>query len=94
MLEFATIRDDQSASARGLHLYSIGSIEYEEFLQAQKLGIIESHLDYYGKFRWSSELVMRKLTQLVKLGSHICPNLTAILKQAKAAESGVTAIGD
>lgn len=94
MLDFATIRDDQAASARGLQLYSIGGIEYEEFVAAQNAGVIESHLDYYGDFRWSNELVLRKLSLLTKLNSKEFKRLTAVLKQAKAAESGVIAHGD
>gem|GEM_PF-4620000 len=34
-----------------------GGIEYEEFARVQELKIIESHLDYYGKFRWLSQNV-------------------------------------
>ena len=95
MLGFATIRDDQAASARGLQLYPIGGIEYEEFIAAQDVGVIEPHLDYYGgDFRWSSELVLRKLALLVKLDSKRFEKLIAVLKQAKASESGVIARGD
>jgi hypothetical protein len=94
MLDFYTIRDDQATSARDLQLHLIGSIEEEEFEAAVAAGVIERHLDYYGKFRWSSELVNRKLTLLEKLGSSQLEELLSILKQAKAAESGIIAQGD
>jgi hypothetical protein len=94
MLDFYTIRDDQAASARGLKLALVGGIEYEEFIAAQDAGVIEPHLDYYENFRWSSELALRKLALLVKLNSKQFEHLTAVLKQAKATESGLIARGD
>ena len=94
MLDFHTIRDDQATSSRGLKLALVGGIEYEEFVAAQDAGVIEPHLDYYGKFRWSSELVQRKLALLVKLNSKALEPLASVLKQAKAAECGVVARGD
>jgi hypothetical protein len=94
MLDFYTIRDDQATSARGLQLHLIGGIEEEEFEAAVAAGVIEPHLDYYGKFRWSSELVNRKLILLEKLDSRQLEEILSILKQAKAAESGVIAQGD
>jgi hypothetical protein len=94
MLDFYTIRDDQAASARGLQSHLIGGIEEEEFEAAVAAAIIETHLDYYGKFRWSSELVNRKLNLLEKLNNKQFEGLISILKQAKAAESGVIARGD
>ncbi len=94
MLDFYTIRDDQATSARGLQLHLIGGIEEEEFEAAVAAGIIEPHLYYYGKFRWSSELVNRKLILLGKLNNKQFGKLDSILKQAKAAESGVIVQGD
>ena len=94
MLDFYTIRDDQATSARGLNLELVGGIEYEEFAAAQDAGVIELHLDYYGDFRWSNELVRRKLTLLAKLNSKVFEHLIPILKQAKTAECGVIARGD
>lgn len=94
MLDFYTIRDDQATSARALKLVLVGGIEYEEFTAAQDAGIIEPHLDYYRDFRWSSELVQRKLALLVKLNSKALEPLASVLKQAKAAACGVVARGD
>ena len=94
MLDFHTIRDDQAASAHGLSLVLVGGIEYEEVIAAQEAGVIEPHLDYYGDFRWSSELINRKLALLEKLNNKQFEELVSILKQAKAAESGVIAQGD
>jgi hypothetical protein len=94
MLDFYTIRDDQATSTRGLQLYLIGGIEEEEFEAAIAAGVIEPHLNYYGKFRWSNELVLRKLALLAKLNSKKFEQLIAVLKQAKVAGSGVIARGD
>jgi uncharacterized protein YktB (UPF0637 family) len=63
-------------------------------LWPQAANVIELHLDYYDKFRWSSELVNRKLALRAKLNDKQFEQLTARLKQAKAAESGVIAQGD
>ena len=94
MLDFYTIRDDQAASARSLQLHPIGGIEEEEFEAAVAAGVIEPHLDYYGKFRWSSELINRKLIILKKLNNKQFEGLVSDLKQAKAAESGEIARAD
>jgi hypothetical protein len=94
MLDFYAIRDDQATSARGLQLHLIGGIEEEEFEAAVAAGVIEPHLDYYGKFRWSSELINRKLLLLEKLNNKQFKKLVSVLKQAKTAESGVIARGD
>jgi hypothetical protein len=44
MLDFSFIPDEKPMHAPGLKY--AGGIEYEEFAKAQKLKIIESHLDY------------------------------------------------
>jgi len=51
-------------------------------------------LDYYVKFWWSNELVKRKIIQLKQLNRASISNLTAILKQADAAECCILAFGD
>ncbi len=71
-----------------------GGIEYEEFIVAQDLKIIESHLDYYGKFRWISQNVQHKWAMLTPAVAAAIPNLASILKQAFAADCGLVAFGD
>lgn len=71
-----------------------GGIDWEEFGKAQELKIIESHLDYYGKFRWSSQSVKQKRAMLTPAISAEVPNLALILKQAFAADCGLSAFGD
>ena len=92
MLDFSFIRDEQPTHARGL-VYA-GGIEYEEFEKAQDLKIIESHLDYYGTFRWISQHAQQKRALLTPTVTASIPNLAAILKQAFATESGLVAFGD
>jgi len=92
MLDFFFIRDEQSANSNQVNY--AGGIEYEEFIEAQKLKIIESHLDYYGKFRWISQNVQQKLAMLTPAVAAAIPNLASILKQAFAAEGGLVAFGD
>jgi hypothetical protein len=59
-----------------------GGIEYEEFEKAQDLGLVEKHLDYYGKFRWISQNVQQKRELLTPAVTAAIPNLASILKQA------------
>ncbi|MET4073088.1 hypothetical protein [Hymenobacter sp. UYCo722] len=59
MLDFSFINDEQPAHSRQLSY--AGGIEYEKFVKAQELKIVEIHLDYYGKFRWSSLQIKQKL---------------------------------
>jgi len=92
MLDFSFIPDEKPLHVRGL-AYA-GGIEYEEFIEAQRLKIIESHLDYYGKFRWISQNVVHKRALLTPAVVAAIPNLAAIIKQAFAAECGLVAFGD
>jgi hypothetical protein len=71
-----------------------GSIEHEEFTKAQDAKLIEGHLDFYGKFRWSSQQVRQKRMILTPAIEAIVPGLAPILKQAFAGECGLVAIGD
>jgi hypothetical protein len=56
--------------------------------------MIESHLDYYGRFRWSSQQVKQKRALLQPVVIVAIPSLASILKQAFAAECGLVAFGD
>ena len=49
MLDFSFIADEKSLHTRGLA--HAGGSEYEEFAKAQELKVIDSHFNYYGKFR-------------------------------------------
>ena len=93
MLDFYLIGDDQPYNSTVKSGF-IGGIEEEEFEEAKTAKVIESHLDYYGKFRWSIELVKRKIIQLEQLNCASLSNLTDILKQSAAAECGLFAFGD
>jgi len=92
MLDFRFIADEKPMHARSL--IAAGGIEYEEFVKAQELAIIEHHLDYYGKFHWSSQRVKHKRSLLIKTNELLVPNLAGMLKQAFAAGCGLAAFGD
>jgi hypothetical protein len=92
MLDFSFIPDEQPMHVRVLN-YSAG-IEYEEFENARKSEIIESHLDYYGKFRWISQNIQQKYAQLTPVTIAAIPNLASTLKQTFATECGLLAFGD
>ncbi|MBD2767903.1 hypothetical protein IC235_08350 [Hymenobacter sp. BT664] len=94
MLDFYSIEDAQPKYVSPKQLTYLGGIEWAEFETAQKARIIEAHLDYYGDFSWSSELVRRKLSALAELNPLPMGKLMAILKKAAAAERGVKAFGD
>jgi len=92
MLDFSFIPDEKTMHARGLSY--AGGIEYEEFEKARELKIIESHLDYYGKFRWISQNIQQRYAQLTPAIVAAIPNLASILKQAIAAKCGLVVFGD
>jgi hypothetical protein len=92
MLDFSFITDEQSMYARNLSY--AGGIEYEEFELAQELNLLEKHLDYYGKFRWTSQNIQQKRAMLTPAIEAAIPDFTAILKQAFAASCGLVAFGD
>ncbi|OGX88294.1 hypothetical protein [Hymenobacter coccineus] len=92
MLDFSFIPDEKPVHHWGLTY--VGGIEYEEFVAAQDLKIIESHLDYYGKFRWMSQNVQQKRAMLTSAVAAAVPNLAFILKQAFTANCGLVAFGD
>ncbi|MDO7849747.1 hypothetical protein Q5H92_25515 [Hymenobacter sp. M29] len=92
MLDFSFINDELPIHSRQLSY--AGGIEYEEFEKAQELKVIENHLDYYGKFRWSSQQVKQKNNILVPAIISLIPNLASILKQALAGDFGLVAFGD
>lgn len=71
-----------------------GGIEEEEFERAQELKLIESYLDYYGKFRWISQNIQQKRAMLTPSSEAAIPNLSSIIKQAFAGECGLVAFGD
>jgi hypothetical protein len=92
MLDFSFIPDKKPTHNRGLKY--AGGIEWEEFEKAQELKMIEQHLDYYGKFRWTSQNVKQKRVTLTPAVTAAVPNLASILKQAFAADCGLVAFGD
>jgi hypothetical protein len=92
MLDFFFIRDEQSRNSNQIN--AAGGIDYEEFEKAQELKVIESHLDYYGDFRWSTLNVVQKRALLVPSVEVAIPSLASILKQAFAGECGLVAFGD
>ena len=50
MLDFFFISDEQPSDFALTQAEFAGGIEYEEFIKAQDLVIIESRFDYYGIF--------------------------------------------
>ncbi len=92
MLDFSFVSDEQSMHARSLSY--AGGIEEEEFERARKLRLVENHLDYYGKFRWSSQQVQQKRTMLTPVVEAAILNLASILKQAFVANNELVAFGD
>jgi Tfp pilus assembly ATPase PilU len=92
MLDFRFINDELPMHSRQTSY--AGSIEIEEFEKAQELKVIEMHLDYYGKFRWSSFQVKQKRELLIQAISAQIPNLSSILKEAFAGNYGLAAFGD
>lgn len=92
MLDFNFINDEPHTHSR--QSSCAGGIEYEEFEKAQELNIIESHFDYYGIFRWSSQQVKQKSKALTPAVSNAIPNLDSILKQAFTGNFGLVAFGD
>ncbi|MBO2031823.1 hypothetical protein J4D99_10535 [Siccationidurans ginsengisoli] len=92
MLDFFFIRDEQPRSSD--QLSPAGGIAYEEFINSQEASVIDNYLDYYGDFRWSSQLVRQKRALLTPAVEAAIPNLASILKQAFAAECGLIAFGD
>ena len=94
MLDFYSIMDEHPNNAASKKLHYLGGIEEEEFEAAQEAGIVENHLNYYRDFRWSSELVKRKLDVIAKINSPKFFKLNAVLKQAANANCGVKAFGD
>ncbi|MCI1187446.1 hypothetical protein MON38_08435 [Hymenobacter sp. DH14] len=92
MLDFSFIDDEQPAHRRELSY--AGGIEYEEFEKARELKLVENHLDYYGKFRWSSQQVKQKRVALTPAISAVIPNLATIIKQAFTGNYGLVAYGD
>jgi hypothetical protein len=94
MLSFYFISDEQSNTTSIRQLKYAGGIEEEEFEMAQKAGLIESHADYYGKFRWSGKQVLDKVNLLVSCPFRANTELNNILNQAKAAGFGLIAFGE
>ena len=93
MLDFYLIRDEQP-SILSAHLKYVGGIEWEEFEAAQIACIIENHLDYYEKFRWSNEQIKRKIFLLKSLDRASLFNLTNILEKSSSSGFGLLAFGD
>lgn len=99
MLDFYLISDSQNVSSKELVLERVGGMEYEAFIELQAAGIIEPWLDYYGEFRWGSELINRKQQQLHKLLPVTARPGTfevfaALLQRAAQAHCGLLAQGD
>ena len=92
MLDFSFISDEKH-----MHAFNVkyaGGIECAEFIEAQKLKITESYLDYYSNFRWSNQNIQQKRAMLTPAVVAAIPNLADVLKQAFAAECGLVAFGD
>jgi hypothetical protein len=94
MLDFYCIPDEQPFTGSLKYLNYAGGIEWEEFELAQRVGLIEAHADYYGKFRWSSEQVSSKLLLLATCPFRASSALNDVLATAKAAGVGLLALGD
>jgi hypothetical protein len=99
MLDFFLIQDDQNLSSRGLALERVGGIEDDLFFQLQAGGIIEPWFDYYGKFRWGSEIVARMLLKLQQQPVAVSRreqriDFMAILQKAVDKRTGIVALGD
>ena len=94
MLDFYSIMDEHPNNAASKKLTYLGGIEEEEFEAAQEAGIAENHLNYYRDFRWSSELVKRKLDVIAKMNSSTLFKLNVVLKQTATANYGVKAFGN
>jgi hypothetical protein len=92
MLDFSFVADEKLLHTRGLA--HAGGIEYEEFAKAQELKIADSHLDYYGRFRWISQQVKQKCALLTPRNAANIPNLANILRQAAATDCGLAAFSD
>ena len=76
----------------------LGGIEANTFSQLQAEGIIEARFDYYGDFRWSSEVVAKMLLMLQMKQKPTSFEreavFTAILQKAVDVRSGIAAFGD
>ncbi|MBT2557617.1 hypothetical protein J7E24_07465 [Hymenobacter sp. ISL-91] len=99
MLDFYLIQDSHNISSKGLTLERFGGMEYEAIIELQAAGIIESWLDYYGKFRWGNELIIRKQQQMSQLPKAAVDPSTrivfaALLQRAAQAHCGLLAQGD
>ncbi|MBD2716600.1 hypothetical protein KBK19_16270 [Microvirga sp. STR05] len=79
MLDFYLIHDDQNPSSKGFVLERVGGIEDGLFFQLQAKGIIEPWYDYYGTFRWGSEIVA---CMLLRLKSN--PQIVSLSEERKA----------
>ena len=94
MLSFYFISDEQSNTTSTKQLKYAGGIEEEEFEMAQNAGLIESHADYYGKFRWSGKQVLDKVALLASCPFRANTELNSILAQAKTAGLGLISFCD
>ena len=92
MLELYFTRDEQPSNNE--QIGAAGEIDYEEFDEAQKLEVIESDLDYFDNFRWTSQQVQQKRAMLTPAIGAAIPTLAAILKQAFGTGCALVAFGD
>ncbi|MDO7875927.1 hypothetical protein Q5H93_14380 [Hymenobacter sp. ASUV-10] len=94
MLNFYLIADEQPFTGSLKQVVYAGGIEEEEFELAQRVGLIETHADYYGKFRWSSKQVSNKLALLINCPFRSDSILNGLLARAEATGVGLMAFGD
>ncbi|GAA4378012.1 hypothetical protein [Hymenobacter koreensis] len=106
MLDFYLL-DDGAAIPNPVRLAELpkaGELSEEEFTHLQKLRIIETRLDFYHNFRWSSDMVTMKLQLLLRRYPDLTPasatpdaeaqRFFLILLNASSASTGLLAIAD
>lgn len=94
MLDFYLIVDEQPNDYPLTKTVYAGGIKMLEFEQAQYAHIIESHLDFFKDFRWSSAEVRKKLVQVQNTKSEQFAALQKILQLAATTNCGVIAFAD
>ena len=94
MLDFFLIRDEQPKQYSLTQEEYAGGIKMLEFEQAQNARIIESQLDFFKDFRWSSAQVKQKLLLIQATKSEHFGALQKILQRAIEVNCGVIAFGD
>ena len=100
MLDFYLLKDHLPKPKSFSTKEHVGGLEYDEFENLKKLGIIEQHLDYYADFRWGLQDVERKLKMISEVAKDKrdieieIKEIQDILILAFNSNSGLLAIGD